>query len=138
MYNHLLWENVKWMSNTEQKIYIIGAGVSGLIAASVLEKNGLKSIIIEASDRVGGRVKTDIIHGYQLDRGFQVLLTNYEYAKKYLDYTKLELQKIKAGSLIYSQGRIKTIGDPLRDIKFLAPTLLSSVGTLRTSLKLLH
>ena len=124
------------MSNTEQKIYIIGAGVSGLIAASVLEKNGLKSIIIEASDRVGGRVKTDIIHGYQLDRGFQVLLTNYEYAKKYLDYTKLELQKIKAGSLIYSQGRIETIGDPLRDIKFLAPTLLSLVGTFKDKFKI--
>ena len=124
------------MSNTEKKIYIIGAGVSGLVAASVLEKNGLKSIIIEASERAGGRVKTDIIDGYQLDRGFQVLLTNYEYAQKYLDYTKLELQKIKAGSLIYSQGRIKTFGDPLRDIKFLAPTLLSSVGTLKDKLKI--
>ena len=55
------------MSNTDQKIYIIGAGVSGLIAASVLEKNGLNPTIIEASGRVGGRVKTDIIDGYQLD-----------------------------------------------------------------------
>jgi len=124
------------MSNTDQKIYIVGAGVSGLIAASVLEENGLKPTIIEASGRVGGRVKTDIIDGYQLDRGFQVLLSNYEYAKKYLDYTKLEVQKIKPGSLIYSEGKIKTFGDPLRDIKFLAPTLFSSVGTLKDKLKI--
>ena len=123
------------MNNTDQKIYIIGAGVSGLIAATVLEKNGLKPTIVEASERVGGRVKTDIIGGYQLDRGFQVLLSNYEYAKKYLDFTKLEVQKINAGSLIYSQGKISTFGDPLRNFKFLIPTLFSSIGTFKDKLK---
>lgn len=123
------------MNNTGQKIYIIGAGVSGLIAATVLEKNGFKPTIIEASLRVGGRVKTDIIEGYQLDRGFQVLLSNYEYAKKYLDYARLEIQKINAGSLIYSQGKISTFGDPLRNFKFLIPTLFSSIGTFKDKLK---
>jgi len=74
------------MNKKEAKIYIIGAGVSGLIAARVLEDNGFSPTILEASERVGGRVKTDIVDGYQLDHGFQVLLTAYPAAKKYLDF----------------------------------------------------
>ncbi|MFT7627523.1 MAG: phytoene dehydrogenase-like protein, partial [Ulvibacter sp.] len=65
------------MDKSEYKIHIIGAGVSGLVAATVLEQNGFHPVIIEATDRVGGRVKTDIIDGYQLDHGFQVFLTAY-------------------------------------------------------------
>ncbi len=61
------------------KINIIGAGISGLIAAKVLDENGYKTNIIEATDRPGGRVKTDIIDGFQLDQGFQVLLSEYPY-----------------------------------------------------------
>ena len=80
------------MEKKAYKIHIIGAGVSGLIAAGVLEAYGYHPEIIEATDRVGGRVKTDIVKGYQLDRGFQVLLTAYPAAKKYLDFEALELQ----------------------------------------------
>ena len=73
-------------SKKHHNIYIIGAGISGLIAALELEKNGCHPTIIEASDSVGGRVKTDVIEGYQLDHGFQVLLTSYPAAQKYLNY----------------------------------------------------
>ena len=66
----------------DSKIYIIGAGVSGLVAAQVLENKGYYPIILEASDRAGGRVKTDITDGFQLDRGFQVLLSSYPAAQK--------------------------------------------------------
>ena len=48
------------MNKQDYKIHIIGAGVSGLVAARVLEDNGYSPVIIEATDRVGGRVKTDI------------------------------------------------------------------------------
>ena len=60
------------MNKKDLKIHIIGAGVSGLIAARVLENHGFSPVIIEATDRVGGRVKTDLIGGYRLDHGFQV------------------------------------------------------------------
>ena len=46
------------MNKQSKKVHIVGGGVSGLIAATVLEKNGISPIIIEASERVGGRIKT--------------------------------------------------------------------------------
>ena len=63
------------MKKEDYNIYIIGAGVAGLVAAKVLEEQGFYPTIIEGTDRVGGRVKTDTVDGYQLDHGFQVLLT---------------------------------------------------------------
>ncbi|MCP4521896.1 MAG: FAD-dependent oxidoreductase [Cytophagales bacterium] len=125
------------MNKQDQKIYIIGAGISGLIAAKVLEDNGYHPIILEATDRVGGRVKTDIVNGYQLDHGFQVLLTAYPAANKYLDYESLDLQKILPGASIFKNKSQKVIGDPLRDKSFLFSTLFSGIGTLSDKFKIL-
>lgn len=113
----------------ESRIYIVGAGISGLIAAQNLENFGYKPIVLEASDRVGGRVKTDVVNGYQLDQGFQVLLEAYPMVSKYLNYKELGLQKLKSGAMIFDKGDAIRFGDPLRDPKFLFSTLFSSVGT---------
>ena len=86
-------------SKEKIKIHIIGAGVSGLIAAKVLEESGYSPTLIESSNDVGGRIKTYIKEGYQIDRGFQVLLTEYPQAKKHLDYKALKLQKLVSGHL---------------------------------------
>lgn len=125
------------MDNKEQSIYIIGAGISGLIAATVLESKGYKPKVIEASSRVGGRVKTDIVDGHQLDHGFQVLLEGYPKAKQYLDYDALQLQSFLPGAQIFKNGNSQTIGDPLRSLKLLLPTLKASVGTLSDKVKIL-
>lgn len=125
------------MTKKDYKIHIIGAGVSGLIAARVLENYGYHPVVIEASDRVGGRVKTDIVEGYQLDHGFQVLLTAYPAAQKYLDYDALELQAFLAGASIFKANNQKIIGDPLRNLSLLFPTLLSGIGTFSDKLKIL-
>lgn len=117
------------MEKSEYKINIIGGGISGLIAARVLEANGYHPQIIEASDRVGGRVKTDIIDGFQLDHGFQVLLDAYPKVEEYLDIRQLSVSKLKPGAvLFYKTGREK-IGDPLRSLSLLYPTLTASAGT---------
>lgn len=125
------------MKKEDYKIHIIGAGISGLIAAQVLENYGYSPTIIEAADRAGGRVKTDIVDGYQLDHGFQVLLTAYPTAQKYLDYEKLSLQQFLPGAVIFSNGKQKTIGDPLRNLRLLLPTLLSNIGHISDKLKVL-
>lgn len=120
--------------DTNKKITIIGAGISGLIAAIELEKLGFKPTVIEANDRVGGRVKTDIVDGFQLDHGFQVLLEAYPKAQKYLNYKNLELQKLIPGAVIYKNGKTTLIGDPLRDFSLLIPTIVANVGSIKDKL----
>lgn len=125
------------MKKQDYKIHIIGAGISGLIAATVLEKNGLSPVIIESTDRVGGRVKTDIVEGYQLDHGFQVLLTAYPAAQKYLNLEALQLQTFIPGASIFKNGKQNSIGDPLRDKSLLLSTVFARVGTLSDKFKIL-
>lgn len=121
----------------DKKIHIIGSGISGLVAALVLESKGFSPVILESSGRAGGRIKTDFIDGYQLDRGFQVLLSSYPAAKKYLDYKALNLQIFKPGAVIFEEGKQKLIGDPLRNPSALWATLFSGIGTLGDKLKIL-
>ena len=124
------------MKRNSIKVHIIGGGISGLVAAQVLESHGLSPVIIDGSDRVGGRLKTDAVKGFQLDRGFQVLLSSYSAAKKYLDYKSLNLQKLKAGSCVFTGGKQYFFGDPLRDVSLFIPTLFSPLGTLVDKLKI--
>ncbi|PQJ75942.1 FAD-dependent oxidoreductase [Polaribacter gangjinensis] len=126
------------MKKSEYKIHIIGAGISGLIAAKVLEESGYHPTILEASDSVGGRVKSDIVEGYSLDHGFQVLLTSYPAAKKYLDFKTLDLQELLPGAIIFKDGKSQSIGDPLRNISFLFPTIFSSIGNISDKIKILQ
>ena len=124
------------MDKKDFKIYIVGAGVSGLVAAQVLENQGYQPVILEASNRAGGRVKTDIKKGFQLDHGFQVLLSSYPAAQKYLDFKALKLQELKPGAVIFNNGKQQIIGDPLRDISTLFSTLFSGIGTLSDKFKI--
>jgi len=125
------------MTKKEYNIHIIGAGISGLIAAQVLENYGYAPTVIEATDRVGGRVKTDRVNGYQLDHGFQVLLSAYPAAQKYLDYEALDLQPFLPGASIFKSSKQKIIGDPLRNLSLLFPTLYSGIGNFSDKFKIL-
>ena len=119
-------------------VIIIGGGMAGLTAARVLHQNGINFLLLEATDRVGGRVKTDQIDGYRLDHGFQVLLTAYPEAKKWLNYEKLHLKSFSPGSLVlYPNGQMDQIGDPLRDPSSLVSTMASNVGSLKDKLAIL-
>lgn len=121
----------------EKNIYIIGAGVSGLIAAYELEQAGYHPVILEKSDQAGGRVKTIEKSGFQLDLGFQVLLSAYPLANKYLDLDTLDLRKLASGAMIYVNNKSYQIGDPLRDFSKLFPTLIAKVGSFGDKLKIL-
>jgi protoporphyrinogen oxidase len=121
----------------DQKIAIIGGGLSGLVAAINLENAGFEPEIFEATDRAGGRVKTDYREGYIFDHGFQVLLTEYPATQKYLNYDLLDLEKFYPGAVIYNQGKQDKIGDPLRQLSLLFPTLTSKIGSFADKLKIL-
>ncbi|HET8860588.1 NAD(P)/FAD-dependent oxidoreductase [Marivirga sp.] len=121
----------------EDKVIIIGAGLAGLTAAIELERAGFTPTIFEASDSIGGRVKTDKSEGFLLDHGFQVLLTAYPEAQKYLDYDKLKLKKFSAGALILDKSKGNyTIADPLKEPLTAFKMLTSRVGSFSDKLKI--
>ena len=123
--------------DSNKTIYIIGAGISGLIAAYELEQAGYSPVVLEKSDAVGGRVRTVEKNGYHLDLGFQVLLSAYPLANKYLDFDALRLRRLESGSQVYVDGKRFLIGDALRNIRLLAPTLLADIGSLTDKVKVL-
>lgn len=118
------------MSN-QPSIHIIGAGVSGLVAAITLKNAGYKATIIEASDHIGGRVASTTKDGNIYDHGFQVMLDAYPAVAEFLDTSSLELKKFVPGSIIFKDGVSHKIGDPRRDFDFAIPTLVAGIGSLR-------
>jgi len=121
----------------DTKIVIIGAGVSGLVAAINLEKAGYKPIIYDKNDRVGGRVQTDYIDGEIFDKGFQILLPNYPAVQKYLDVELLHLKYFTSGAFVFKKGYQSKLGNPNRDFDLLFPTLFSKLATFSDKMKIL-
>lgn len=111
-------------------VVIVGAGLAGLTCARRLQAGGLDCVVLEASEAVGGRVRTDLVEGFQLDRGFQVLLTAYPAARKWLDYERLALKKFSAGARVWCEGRTHGVSDPWREPRALWATLQAPVGSL--------
>ncbi len=112
------------------EVAVVGAGLAGLAAARVLAAAGREVAVLEASDGVGGRVRTDIVDGFQLDRGFQVLLTAYPEAKRQLDLAALDLQPFRPGAIVWMGGRGYLVSDPFRDPRGVLATLRAPIGTL--------
>ncbi|MEJ5368371.1 MAG: NAD(P)/FAD-dependent oxidoreductase [Bryobacteraceae bacterium] len=112
---------------SELDAVIVGAGLAGLACARRLARAGVNFQILEASDAPGGRVRTDEVDGFRLDRGFQVLLTAYPEARAVLDYSALRLHAFAPGALVRYHGRFYPMGDPWRDKASLWSTLLSPV-----------
>jgi phytoene dehydrogenase-like protein len=121
----------------EPDVLIVGAGLAGLGCALRLQEVGVRFRVLEASDGVGGRVRTDPLDGFRLDRGFQVLLTAYPEARRVLDYGPLDLKSFHHGALIRYQGKFYRLADPRRHPLAGLRGLASPVGTLRDKLRLL-
>jgi len=102
------------MMSTAPRVLIIGAGLAGLACARRLTQSGIACTVLEGSDDVGGRVRTDRVEGFQLDRGFQVFLTGYPEARTTLDYSSLGLKPFYSGALVRYAGQFHRMSDPLR------------------------
>lgn len=100
------------MTQQQPSIVILGAGLSGLACARVLARAGLRFTLYEAADAVGGRVRSDRVDGFTLDRGFQVFLPAYPEARRVLDYEGLKLRPFYRGAEVYFKGAFHRLADP--------------------------
>lgn len=119
------------LTTPEHDVLVVGGGLAGLCCARRLVAAGRRVLVLEASDRPGGRVRTDLVAGFRLDRGFQVFLTAYPEAQKVLDYDALRLRPFYPGALVRMQDRFERVADPLRRPLDGLRGLASSVGSLR-------
>jgi phytoene dehydrogenase-like protein len=111
----------------EYSTVIIGGGVSGLTCARYLNDRGMSFVILESSDAIGGRVRTDVVDGFRLDRGFQILPANYAEVRKILNYTSLDLKYLESGVLIKTGKGLTKIENPFRPKRSFLPLSFSSV-----------
>lgn len=96
------------------KVGVIGAGLTGLIAAKELSNKGVEISLFEKLSQPGGRMRTEEIDGWKLDVGFQVLLTAYPYLQKHVDFSKLNVLTLEAAATILREGETTAVGDPFR------------------------
>lgn len=116
-------------------VVIVGGGLAGLACARELSLRGMNFLVLESSDRVGGRVRTDRQDGFLLDRGFQVLLTAYPECMRVLDYSMLRLRNFEPGALVRWNGKFHHVADPTR-VPFAAlGTLFAPIGTLADQIR---
>jgi phytoene dehydrogenase-like protein len=123
---------------SDKRAIIIGGGLAGLTCASSLVERGISCTVLEASGSVGGRVQTDEVDGYLLDRGFQVFLTAYPEARRLLDYNALELRAFEPGALIRYGGTFHRFSDPWRRPRHALATALSPVASLGDKLRVVR
>lgn len=118
------------------QIIIIGAGAAGLVAALELERAGHSPLLLDAADAVGGRLRTDLVDGFRLDRGFQVLLTEYPEVKRYLDLKALNIRNFRPGGHVHTRQQHFRFADPLREPAQIIRSTISPIGTLSDKIKL--
>jgi phytoene dehydrogenase-like protein len=111
-------------------VVVVGAGLAGLACATTLHRAGRSVRVVEASDAVGGRVRTDAIDGFRVDRGFQVLLTAYPEAHRQLDLAALDLCRFQPGAIVHDGSNTSVVADPFRSPRQTWKTVVSPVGSL--------
>ena len=118
------------MRRPDAPVVVVGAGLAGLSCAVALHEAGVAVRVVEASDGVGGRVRTDHVDGYTLDRGFQVALTAYPEMHRQLDMDALDLRAFDPGALVWRDGKGSVVGDPFRRPGSTFATATAPIGSL--------
>ena len=113
---------------------VVGAGLAGLNAAITLELAGHEVLLVEGSDRAGGRVATDVVDGFLLDRGFQLINANYPELKQLRVIDNIDFVEAPRAVSISVEGKESFLGDPRQH---LSSALNGSTGSIKEKLGLI-
>ena len=109
-------------------VLVVGAGLAGLRCSRVLQEAGHEVLVFEAADAVGGRIRTDRVDGFLVDRGFQLLNPAYPAVRRWIDIDALGLQGFGAGVAAVTDTGTTSLGHPLRAPRLLPQTLRTALG----------
>lgn len=121
---------------SESPVLIVGGGIAGLACARELAIQQIPSVILEASDGIGGRVRTDEVDGFKLDRGFQVYFTDSDEGSRFLDLAALNLRPFTRGVLVRYGGGFHRLNDPRSKLFGALASLWNPIGTPRDKYRL--
>jgi len=119
-------------------VVVVGAGLAGLACARKLVRAGVGVKLLEASDRPGGRVRTDLVDGFRIDRGFQVFLTAYPEARRVLNLDALRLRRFAPGVQVFRAGQFHVLADPFRRPLELGRTAAAPLGSFWDKLRVVR
>jgi phytoene dehydrogenase-like protein len=122
-------------SDVSAPVIVVGAGLAGLACAQRLSQAGVAVAILEASDAVGGRVRTDLLDGFRCDRGFQLVNPAYPVLDSVLDPAELDLRAFGAGIVVAHGSQRSVLADPRRLPARLPATLAAPLGTVTEKLR---
>ncbi|WP_144873869.1 NAD(P)/FAD-dependent oxidoreductase [Microbacterium sp. 1.5R] len=108
-------------------VVVIGAGLAGLRSADMLASRGLDVVVLEAGDTVGGRQRTDVVDGFRLDRGFQVLNPAYPALRRSVDLGALNMGRFPVGVQVRTDRGLAELRHPLRHPLSIPATLRSGL-----------
>lgn len=121
-----------------KKVIVVGAGWAGLNAARVLNDAGFLVKVLEKSDRVGGRITSDYVDGFILDRGFQVINPKYAELRETGVIDSIEINSLPKGLEIRNGLETFKIGDFRSNIGFLTGALNPKLGSVKEKLAFLR
>ena len=115
-------------------VVVIGAGLAGMNATIELQKAGRETILLEAADRAGGRVRSDVIDGFTFDRGFQLVNAKYPELVSLDVVRDLDFRLADRAINISIGDQLHRLGDPR---KYLLSSLDQESGSIFEKLALL-
>ena len=108
-------------------VLVVGAGLAGLQCARELQAAGREVLVWDAADDVGGRIRTDRVDGFLVDRGFQVLNPAYPAVRRWVDVEDLSLQAFGAGLRVRRQDSLEVLAHPVREPNLILQSLRSGL-----------